>query len=111
MGEEFKKRLARYASKQILEMLIKKAAFLSWGPLSWIISEVLYKLAYKFLEATILGLHIIMLEYDVKKDVDKVEKILEKIKSVGEGTTSAEKEKLDKELAEAGIDLIKFNIK
>ena len=108
MNEALKRGLARAAAKQIFKILLTRAAFLSFGPFSFLANEILFRLAYKFLDMTIIGLHLMLIDLDVDKNVENVKKVLNKIKSMGEDVTEEEKEKADRELAKVGIDVIRF---
>jgi len=108
LNDSVKNGLAKYAAKQMFKIALARLPFLSFGPLGWIVQQILFRLAFKFLDATILGIHLLIIDLDVSKDVIKIRKILDKIKSMDENVTDKEKEKADKELGEAGIDIIRF---
>ena len=107
--EQIKRLVVGLAKRQLLDFLVKKAAFFALpvvNPLAgWIIGFVLEKA----LEVTILGVTLAYIELDVNGDVKEVKRILEKIAQKKlENASEEELRKLDDDLAKAALKLISF---
>lgn len=85
---------------KLLEWILKKGAFLSWGPIPSILAFILSKIVSKAIDFGIIELGAAMIKLTVNKQVKRIEKIVENHKEGNGG--------LDEELKDAYRDLIKF---
>jgi hypothetical protein len=102
-----KETIIKLAVEQFMKWLLVKLPFLSFGPLNYITSYIMEKVITKVVEQTILGVKIMNITREVNDQVKEVEKVVEKLKT--KEITLEEKERLDAELEQRVIDLIKFN--
>lgn len=95
--------------KQAMTGLLTKLPFLSLGPLGWITSFLITRFVEFLTDKTILGATLLYIDISNDGKVKAVEKATEKINDAKkQGATNEEIERLDKELAKVGRDLIKF---
>ena len=92
------------ATKQVMKWLISKAAFLSWGPLSFLVSALVEKVVTVIVEETVLGVKIFKIENQVNTEVADVKETVKKIKDAK--TSEFERVKLDEKLERDLIALI-----
>lgn len=107
-GGFLKKKLIELAVKDLTRLLFSSLPFLAWGPLAVVVRFVITNLVIKILDKTIIGAHVLYIYGDTTFDLKKVEKIIQKINKLKKGVSDAEKEMLDKELAAASRELIRF---
>jgi len=93
------------ATKQVMKWLISKASFLSWGPLSFVVSALVKKVVTVIVEETVLGVKILKIENQVNTEVFEVNETVKKIKDVK--TSEDERLKLDEKLERDIIALIR----
>lgn len=107
-GGLLKRKLIQLATDNIVEWLFSRLPFLAWGPFSVIVSFIVTKIVIRILDQTIIGAHVLYIYADTTFDRKKVEAIILKINRLGKGASIAEIKMLDKELAIASRELIRF---
>ena len=108
MSKKLRGYIAGLVAKKLLAWLVSKAAFLGWGPLGVIVGFFLEKIIDKALEITFLGAMIAYIVIDTNRDLNAVEKILKEVNEREGELTKDDMEDIDKRLAKAGRELIKF---
>jgi len=107
--KQIKNLIVKLAVKQLKAVVIQKLPWFSGVLINPFLGLILGWVLHKVLDHTILGLYLIYIRLDVAGDVSRVNKVLAEIKERETPLTEEEIEKLDKDLAEAGRDLIRFN--
>lgn len=107
-GGVIKSKIIELATGEITRWLFARLPFLAWGPLGAIVSWVVTKGIIKIIDKTIIGAHVLYIYADTTFDRKAVEKIIKNINQLDKGVTDEERKKLDDELAEASIELIRF---
>lgn len=92
--------------EKLLEQIIAKAAFMSWGPLPAITSFFLKKILVKAVDAGLLELAVGMMRHEVNQQVNKINDIARQIERTSD---EAKQKELDDKLRDAYRDLIKFD--
>lgn len=107
-GGVLKKKLIELGTKQITQWLFSRLPFLAWGPVGMIVSWVVTKVVIRIIEKTIIGAHVLYIYADTTFDRKAVEKIIKQINQLDKGVTDEERQRLDKDLAIASRELIRF---
>jgi len=97
--------LVELVLKQVMGVLIERLPWLSWGPISFIISFFTKKLLHIILDKTILGINLSLIKLRNDADVRRFNKALDELVN----SPDADKEKHRNEVIEIARDLIKLN--
>lgn len=108
MDKKLRGYIAKLVTKKLRAWLVSRVAFFSWGPVGFLTSFLLEKLFDKALEITFLGAMVAYIVIDTNRDLNAVEKILKEINEREGELTNDDMEEIDKRLADAGRELIKF---
>ncbi len=92
--------------KQSLAFLVTKAPFLSFGPLSWIISQILNYYLDKLFVATVKEIEVKIAEADRKALANKVDELL---KSYENEPDETKKEQIETAIIDNARELIRFS--
>jgi hypothetical protein len=90
--------------KQVMEALLSKLPFLSWGPAGWVATKLMNWLVNFLLDKTILGVNLLLIKIENDGDVEEFNEALEKVQNAPEN----EKEKYRQEVIDAARNLIKL---
>jgi hypothetical protein len=100
--------LQRMAVRQLIKWIISKAAFLGMGPFPTVLSLVLSPIVEAIFRETVIGTLLLLIDFFVWKQKNKLVKVFEKIgKHEGE-LTDAQADAYNDELAEAYFDLFEL---
>lgn len=110
LTDSLKGQLVGMFVSKLMMYAISKVAFLSFGPVGWIVSKILTKITMKLLENGVIGINNLIINIDIKGDVvASTQARREAIYLVREGgATDEELDAIDKEIEDSSMDLIKF---
>lgn len=103
--------LVRIITKKIVQEIIKRVAFLGWGPLGWILSTIVEKIVEKALYHGQLLVTDQIINRVIHNDVEAVDDLTDKLIEVDqnvENYTEEELNELDEELMDAYRNLLTF---
>lgn len=97
--------------RKIMSTIVAKFAFLGWGPIGFILEQIVEKIVSIALEQINLFVTDRIVDISVNGDVDRVDKITDKLVEYEENKdayTEEELDELDNELIDAYRDLFNF---
>lgn len=103
----YKDTIIKLVVKQVIEHLVKKAAWISLAPVNWILVQILTKIFSIALEKTILGINMVAIEIEYRGEVKTFKKILEEAKNTPKEDVEKSHE-IEERLIESGRELIRL---
>lgn len=101
--------LIKVIAEEAMAFFIKKASFLSWGPLANLAGELLTRLLRFLFDYTILGINLLAVEFITDARVSDLKDAIKRAKALKADATKEEMDAIDKKLEDAARKLIGIN--
>lgn len=105
INEKLKKTVVKMITDKMLKEAVKRASYLSWGPLNYLANKLIFKVINEAIELGILELSVAMVRHDINKNIAQIRNIVQKYELK---KTEDERRALDEELKKAYDKLFEF---